>query len=207
MIMTANQNQLLSALVDSELKGEELEQALELLTSSQQAREQFQQYQLASDAMHGHVSLNMKVDLTGSITEALLDEPALTTNSKQKALIIPFPRQFWKQTTGLALAASVGALAVMGVITQPQNQLMPDTALATIGVMSQPQNQLMPATFLATNEVPATPITVAQTGNRWTVGEEDVEQLLNTYLVDHNEYAGASGVFSYARVVTYDVGQ
>jgi sigma-E factor negative regulatory protein RseA len=205
--MTANQNELLSALVDGELNGNELQQALELLNSSEQARKQFQHYQLASDVMHGHVPLDLKVDLTGPITDALLDEPVMVPTTKHKAKVIPFPKQFWRQATGLALAASVGALAVIGVMTQPQNQLMPATSLATIGVMTQPQNQLMPATFLAANEVAATAITVAQTGNRWTVEEEDVEQLLNTYLVDHNEYSGASGVFSYARVVTYDAGQ
>ncbi|HDZ15836.1 MAG TPA: anti-sigma factor, partial [Methylophaga aminisulfidivorans] len=38
---------------------------------------------------------------------------------------------------------------------------------------------------------------------RWTVGEGEVEDRLNDYLVDHNEYAGAAGLFSYARVVSY----
>ncbi|EMR12478.1 Anti sigma-E protein RseA, partial [Methylophaga lonarensis MPL] len=45
--------------------------------------------------------------------------------------------------------------------------------------------------------------TAPVTGNRWTVAEQEVEDRLNTYLVDHNEYAGTSGVFSYGRVVSY----
>lgn len=186
--MTANQNELLSALVDGELKGNELEQALQLLSTNDTARAQFQRHQLVSDVLHGHVSHNLAIDLTGRIADALLDEPAITLPTKRKALVIPFPTQFWKQATGLALAASVGALAVMGVTNQSQSQLMPVTAVASI-------------------EAPAQPITVAQAGNRWTVGEQEVEQRLNTYLVNHNEYAGASSVFSYARVVSYDVGQ
>lgn len=188
MIMTANQNELLSALVDSELKGKELEQALELLNTSELAREQFQRYQLTSDVLHGHVSLNNKVDLTGRIADALLDGPTMTSATKRKALVIPFPKLFWRHASGLALAASVGALAVMGVMTQPQNQLIPTISTAS-------------------NKAPTASITVTQVGNRWTVGEQEVEQRLNTYLVDHNEYAGASGVFSYARVVSYDAGQ
>ena len=47
--MTVNQNELLSALVDGELQGEELNQALDLLLTDKQARAQFQRYQLASD--------------------------------------------------------------------------------------------------------------------------------------------------------------
>lgn len=186
--MTANQNELLSALVDGELKGNELEQALQLLNTSEVARAQFQRHQLVSDVLHGHVSQNRTVDLTAGIAAALEDEPTMTLPTKHKALVLPFPTQFWKQATGLALAASVGALAVMGVMTQPQNQLQP---LITV----------------ASNEAPEESITVAQAGNRWTVGEQEVEERLNTYLVNHNEYAGASSVFSYSRVVSYDVGQ
>jgi sigma-E factor negative regulatory protein RseA len=186
--MTANQNELLSALVDGELKGNELEQALQLLSTNDIARAQFQRHQLVSDVLHGHVSQNLAVDLTGRIAEALLNEPTMTLPIKRKALVIPFPTQFWKQVSGFALAASVGALAVMGVMNQSQNQLMPVTAVASV-------------------EAPTQSMTVAQAGNRWTVGEQEVEERLNTYLVNHNEYAGASSVFSYARVVSYDVGQ
>lgn len=187
--MTANQNELLSALVDGELKGDELEQAFQLLSTNDMARAQFQRHQLVSDVLHGHVSHNRSVDLTGRIAEALLDEPAITMPVKHKAFVIPFPTQFWKQATGLALAASVGALAVMGVMNQSQNQLIPVTATASI------------------EQTPGKPMMVAQTGNRWTVGEQEVKDRLNTYLVNHNEYVGASNVFSYARVVSYDAGQ
>ena len=188
MIMTTNQNQLLSALVDSELAGKELQQALALLTSSEEARLQFHRYQVASDILHGHTSANYKVDLTERIATALLDEPAIAPNRKQKAMVLQFPTKLLKQFSGLAVAASVGALAVMGVMTQSANQLVPTTTLASVDVAS-------------------TATVVSQSGARWTVGESEVEERLNTYLVNHNEYAGASDVFSYARVVSYDAGQ
>ncbi|KKN10162.1 hypothetical protein LCGC14_1039350 [marine sediment metagenome] len=190
--MTANQNELLSALVDGELKGEELQQALQLLSTNDIARVQFQRHQLISDALHGHVTKSRTVDLTQRIADALLDEPALALPTKDKASVIPFPTQFWKQASGLALAASVGALAVIGVMNQSQNQLTPTNVNALASVESIPT---------------AAPVRVAQAGDRWTVGEPEVEDRLNTYLVNHNEYAGASNVFSYARVVSYDAGQ
>ena len=186
--MTANQNELLSALVDGELKGNQLEQALKLLSTNELARAAFQRHQLVSDVLHGYVSQNHAVDLTGRIANALLDEPAITLPTKRKALVVTFPTPFWKQASGLALAASVGALAVMGVMNQSQIQSMPVTAVVSI-------------------EAPSKSMTVAQTGNRWTVSEQEVEERLNTYLVNHNEYAGASSVFSYARVVSHDAGQ
>jgi len=193
MIMTANQNELLSALVDGELTGNELEQALQLLSTNEIARAQFQRHQLVSDVLHGHVLHDRSVNLTGRIADALRDEPALIMLAKHKAKtsVIPFPTQFWKQATGLALAASVGALAVIGVMNQSQNQLIPASSNIIASV----------------EQAPAAPIMVAGTGNRWTVSEPEVEDRLNTYLVNHNEYAGASSVFSYARVVSYDAGR
>jgi len=189
--MTVNQNELLSALVDGELQGQELDRALKFLESNEQARVQFQQYQFSSDVLHGSAHENNRVDLIDRISSALDDEPTYQIDQapKQKAQVIAFPKQFWKQAAGLAMAASIGALAVVGVISQPQNQLVPPM-VAAVDV-----------------EAPVQTMSIAAKGNRWTVEEAEVADRLNTYLVDHNEYAGASGVFSYARVVSYDAGQ
>lgn len=186
--MTVNQNELLSALVDGELQGKELDDALQLVNISEQARQQLQQYQYASDVLHGRRVQN--VDLVSRISESLKDEAEFSTVAgiKETAKILTFPKQFWKQAASLAVAASVGALAVVGVMNQPENQLVPNVQTAHV-------------------EIETTPMVVAKTSARWTVGEQEVEERLNSYLVDHNEYAGASGVFSYARVVSYDVGQ
>lgn len=189
--MTVNHNEILSALVDGELTGNELDQALHLLSTNEQARLQMQRYQFVSDVMNGYATNNLNIDLTKKVSMALTDEPVFsqTSTTKPKAMIIPLPKRFWQQAAGLAVAASVGALAVVGVMTQPQNPTVPMMPLASI-------------------DTPAQVVVVeTHTGNRWTVGEPEVADRLNTYLVDHNEYAGASGVFSYARVVSYEVGQ
>lgn len=188
--MTANQNELLSALVDGELQGQELEQALHLLDNNEQAREQLQRYQFASDVLHGNAHDHRRFDLSRALSQALDKEQTYSADieDKPKAQVISFPKQFWKQAAGMAMAASVGALAVVGVVSQPQNQLVPAVSTAAV-------------------DAPVPAVTVATTGNRWTVGEPEIEERLNTYLVDHNEYAGESGVFSYARVVSYETGQ
>jgi len=186
--MTVNQNELLSALVDGELQGKELDDVLQLLNTNEQARRQLQRYQRTSDVLHDHGVSHHHIDLSDRISATLDDEVEFTTSSKNTAQIIAFPRQFWKQAASLAVAASIGALAVIGVMTQPQNQLVQVPQVASV-------------------EIETTPMIVATTGKRWTVEEQEVEERLNSYLVDHNEYAGASGVFSYARVVSYDMGQ
>ncbi len=185
--MITTHNELLSALVDGELTGSELKQALELLETNDEFRTQWQRYQYNRDIMQGQV-VNIDVDLVERVSAALQDEPMHQIQPK-KTSVIPFPKQFWKQAGGLAMAASVGAIAMVSVISQPQQQLVPMSPIASIESVE--------------------PVQVAEVNkpNRWTVGEPEVEQRLNDYLVDHHEYGGTSGVFSYARVVAYEAGQ
>lgn len=187
--MTANHTELLSALVDGELQGQELDKALQLLNNNELTREQLLRYQFASDVLHGNTHDNQRIDLSASVAQALEKEPVYSDKTQEnfKASVITFPKQFWQQTAGLAMAASIGALAVVGIVSQPQNQLTPLSTVASESI--------------------AETATIATVGNRWTVGEAEVADRLNTYLVDHNEYAGASDVFSYARVVSYEAGQ
>lgn len=186
--MTINHNELLSALVDGELQGKELDDALRLLANDEQATAQFQRYQQTKDILQGHSKQGLAYNVIEKISVVLESEPAYAQAVNQpKAQVITLPTPFWKQVTGLAVAASVGALAVVGVMSQPQGTLIINAQLATAD---------------GANEV----ITVAQTtGARWTVDEPEIENRLNSYLLDHNEQTGSSGVFSYARVVSYGV--
>lgn len=181
--MTAKQQELLSAFVDGELNSQELDELLALMNTDDSARADYQRYQLTSDVLRGHTNRSQPVDLSARVSAALADEPVheLTGSRNKKSSLVTVPDWFWKQTAGLAAAASIGALAVIGVLNQPQTAVTPELA-----------------------QVPAQTQTAAtESPNRWTVGEQEVEDRLNNYLVDHNEYAGASGLFSYARVVSY----
>lgn len=186
--MTMNQNELLSALVDGELQGTELDQALQILAEDKVATAQFKRYQQTKDVLNGYGERGLSSKLANRISLALENEPVYSQpikGPKSKAKVIALPSPFWKQMTGLAMAASIGALAVVSVMTQPQNNLVTNTPIAAI-------------------EAPSEVITVAaQTGARWTVDEPEIEYRLNNYLLDHNEQIGASAVFSYARVVSY----
>jgi sigma-E factor negative regulatory protein RseA len=182
--MTIDNKEMLSALVDGELTHEELDQALAYLKSDNDAEQQFIQYQKLSDVMRGYQSENVTVDLTARLATALDSEPTYSTKTNSKASnVISFPRKVWKQVSGLAVAASIGAMAVLGVVSQQ------DQTLTNVEVASADSSENISA--------------VSQ-GNRWTVSEPEVQDRLNNYLVDHNEYSGASGVFSYARVVSYE---
>lgn len=184
--MAINHLELVSALVDGQLTGSELEQALELISNDSSAREAFMRYQQASDILHGYTrSITQNpIELTSRISAALDVEPvySMVTEAKSSAKLLRLPKNFWKQATGLAMAASVGALAVVGVVQQQS------------GIDN------IPVAGVVANE---SPVTMLSQSNRWTVAEPEIEDRLNNYLVDHNEYVGTSGMFSYGRVVSY----
>jgi len=188
--MAINHLELVSALVDGQLTGSELEQALELINKDSSAREAFMRFQQASDVLHGYTRsiTQAPLELTSRISAALEAEAVYSIDAQQNstAKLLRFPKNFWKQATGLAMAASVGALAVVGVVQQ-------QTGFDNVPIAS-----------VVANESSAT---MASQSNRWTVAEPEIEDRLNNYLVDHNEYVGTSGMFSYGRVVSYGTEQ
>ncbi len=191
--MTMNDSELLSALVDGELEGDALDQALLLLSTDDKAREQFQRFQRGSDSLRGYSIPAQAIDLSSNIAAEISSDQAFDVNvekSKEpKANVTFMPQWFWQQALGMAIAASVGALAVVSVMTQ-----QPQSTIDSIPVMANVEN----TTIMAVSHEP-------KTSNRWTVTEPEVQDRLNTYLLDHNEYAGVSDVFSNARVIAYEV--
>lgn len=178
--MTVKNQETLSALVDGQLQGQSLTSAIQQLTSDEKARADFLRYQQASDLMRGYTRgmQTAPLDFTDRVSAAI-DKEVSHQPPSRTARILEMPGQFWKQASGFALAASVGALVVVGV--------MDNSTLQT----GAPSNYVEAG---SANPGPA---------NRWTVTEPEVEDRLNNYLVDHNEYAGGAGMFSYGRVVSY----
>ncbi len=200
--MAINRNEYLSALVDGELQGADLDWILQHLAQDPTAQAQFQRYQLTSDVLHDMVGFDLSAasqqNLTQQISVALMDEPAYSIAKKSDKSpvelvddnkVIPLRRGFWKQATGLAMAASFGAVAVLG-ITSTQYASGPEAVVAV-------NDSAIQTASIQTVR------TVSTASNRWTVGEPEVTDRLNSYLVNHSEYTGASGAFSYARVVAY----
>jgi len=207
--MTADDNELLSALVDGQLQGQELDEAITLLNTKADARAQLQRYQLSSDLLKGYGTRYQSVDLTSQLSAALAAEPAHTARvetQQEKAKVIPLPTRFWQQAIGLAVAASFGALAVVGTMTQPDSQPISSMPMAALE-QAAPASTVAKVPEVAPVVVAATVAPTQNTGHRWTVAEQEIEDRLNVYLVDHNEYAGASDIFSNARVIAYDSGR
>ena len=208
--MTMNNNELLSALIDGELDSADIDRALALLNDDSSSKEQLQRFQRHSDVLRGYGLGHNSVELSTRISQALADEPAyakapnlqsdnvvaLDANKRQNGFL---PDWFWQQAMGLAIAASIGALAVVGVWQQSGSGIDNGMPIA----IAENGNQYA-KTLAVTESIDNEPAKAVLATHRWTVGEPEVADRLNTYLVDHNEYAGTS-VFSNARVIAYEV--
>lgn len=106
--MTEKQNESISALMDGELDEMSLHRLLKS-DEDQAVRETWSRYHMARDAMKGEVSEFVGLDISASISAALVDEAPLSQNTlKEKAAT------WWKPVAGLSVAASVAFAVIVG---------------------------------------------------------------------------------------------
>ncbi len=173
-------NEKLSALMDNELDELETRRLLASLGEDAAARATWGRYHAIRAVLRREALPARGRDIARHVRERLTGQPG--------------PGRDWSPLTRragqLALAASVAGIAILG-------------ARLWLG------NTNAPAPQTAQNDaVPATEYLRAST-TRWDTKEREVENTLNAYLVEHNEFApgaGVSGMLPYVRVVGYDAG-
>lgn len=167
---TPEMNERLSALMDGELAAAEVGAVLAALRREPQLLARWRRYQLAAAALRNELGGAVDVTVLEAVHRRIEREP------------IPLPvrrRPGWRRwATGLALAASVAAVTVLGL----------DWWGARGGSAGEPVAQAG--------------------ATRWENGlSPESEGALNAYLVEHGEYtpaSGMNGLASYARFVSYD---
>ncbi len=193
--MADNLDEKVSALVDGELSHAEVDGVFDMLKRDKPSQACWRHYHLISDALKNNLPDRLPEDFVGRVSQALEAEPhyALPPRRPAKA---PF---LHKPTIGFALAASVAAVAFLGLGWNNQ-----------IGVEQGPS--------LAVNEVNIAPTTVSTTvpaisytkvhGRQWDVEQPAVISKLNDYLLNHDQYSSAAGMrngmLPQARIVGYE---
>lgn len=182
----------LSALLDGELRPNELERTLAALERDPELRAQFDRLVAARAAMRGTQVRPGTAGLADRVRAALEAEaPAVT----QAPVPAPprVPRLLW---VPLAAAASVAGFAVIGL--SPESKAV--TAPATAEAPPAP-----PAVTAVPVSLPAAP--AAQAGKTAVVDPAAGQEQLQRYLLIHSQAradAGADGSLGYARAVTQD---
>ena len=177
----------LSAMVDDELDGMEIDLVLRRLCRDGDLQSCWSRYHLISDVMQSHLPDALAPDFAARIRQAVAAEPLPLPVGKSLPV-------WYKPVTGFGLAASVVLVALFGLkLTQTA-----DTSLTS-------------ATQLAASDPTAAstfaPFTVRTAAVRQTdAANEPVEARLGSYLVNHNGYASLNsmhGMLPYVRMVGY----
>lgn len=174
----------LSALLDDELDEQEQELLLRRLKHEPGMQTSWSRYQLIGDAMRHSLNPASHPDLLHDIRRAIEHEPAIQSASQAS----PAGLRMMKPVAGLAVAASVAAMAIIGL----QNMGQGESPYEDVPRLAQTQ--------------PATTIQRVS-GTRWNMQQPDTEMRLNGYLVNHSEYTSAislQGMINYARIAGYD---
>lgn len=177
-MMNEGNKEWLSALVDDELRGEALERGVDSLHGDSELLASWRAYHLIRDTVTSNLNDAVAPQLHRRISAAIEQEPTILA-PKQR------PQRSWvKHAAGVAIAASVTGVAIIGI--QRINGV--DSAQPSLQV-AQPQEYLR-----------MSPTVVASDNSAL----EKRDDTLTPYLVNHNEFstsAGMQGMLPYVRIV------
>ncbi len=211
--MTNQYDEQLSAFVDSELHDATLAPLIKRLTQDVDMKQRWQRYHLIGDSLRGSVtgSMTSTSNFADAVMQALESEPTiLAPKSSVKSPTSPLV----KRIAGVAIAASVATIAVLGVQDLYQSpepsQLasMPDNEAFVR--MPQSEQVFSAASNSTSTVIPQSNGLMQASGPRSLVDLPNdavtarIHSHLHRYLLDHTQNIDRSriqGISPYARIV------
>lgn len=197
--MSEDKLERISALMDGELDSRERSIAIENMEVDPETMRSWQRYHIIGDTMRNTMPSTVKPDLAEKLNKMLENEPAILA-LKSKRWPGNKINNYVKPLAGLAIAASVTAVAIIGL--QSSNQQTPgfDANVAQVVVNGSD-----------TPTIESTIVKVAPSTVR-TVKYEPVENTieskhLNSYILNHNQFNSrmrVQGVSPNARLVGHE---
>ena len=185
----------ISCLVDGELDGLDHHESLKSLVSDKEGRQRWEHYHLISDVLKRKLPGIIDCQLASRVMAELENEPTVL------APPLHTTSSFGKRMAGLAVAASVAAVAVLGV-----QFMYKEDGMTTSQQIAQTATPKLPINKeFATRDIQ----TVTQTLNQSASPVQIIKQYhpdLNKYLLDHNQRSArvvVQGVMPYARIVAH----
>ena len=196
-------NEEISAFVDGELRGPARARIVGRLYGDSELRRAWERFHLSGDAMRKVGPVPGAGSIAGRVGEAVSGEQIVPIGRRARRLGVG-------PLSGLALAASVAAVAILGI------RSLDGGAQHPAAEASRPEGAAGSAVSVPGPAVPdpVRPSIAAMEVRhprpesarlQWNDAAPDAEARLNTYLVNHNEYAGhgVREVLPYVRVVGY----
>ena len=205
--MSDEAKERLSALMDDELV--DFEQDINHLQGDDSLKQRWMRYHLIRDVVSGHLpdTVAPDFDLAARVSAALEHEPTILAPRRFQ------PRQLMKQAAGLAIAATVSAIAIISI----QNPELDQTGVAPLAAAGKQGEKVItfsPAgqnsarvSLPATNPVKGATVALTQTDHvhgHKPAGNHASTSKFSGYLLNHNEYsvsANMQGMLPYMRIV------
>jgi len=175
----------ISAMFDNELDEQEHELLIRRLKHEPELQSSWLRYQVMGDAMRSNLNAASTGDMLKNIQREIASEPAISASDVSSAIAM----RMVKPVAGLAIAASVAAMAIIGLQNIGQDGSSPFAQTPRLA-------QAQPATDIQ-----------RVSGTRWNRQQPETERRLNGYLVNHSEYTSSinlQGMINYARIAGYD---
>lgn len=213
--MTEKVNEQISALVDGELGSEEQEFLIRRLAQDETLQGKWDRYHLISNVMQNHLSGTLDVNMATKVGQAVDQEDVLQLNSQGGV-----KKKLARSVAGLSIAASVAVFSIIGIqqynmqttdVTAPDNQVASSEATtieaADLEVIAETDIETTTSDVSKPDVMPVYAVYAKASGTRWNIEQPKVGSRLNSYLVNHNEYASATnlqGMVHYAKIAGYD---
>lgn len=197
--MKEHQQQALSALLDGELTVAQASGVLDNLERDPELRGLWERYHLIGGALRGEAVVTAYRDVAERTRSTIATEPTALAPAglrpRRPSRLAPF--------AGVALAASAAFLAVFAVpsLFEPT---APPPASTTVA------RKAAPAQTPESRAVASERFLVGRPAQRWHVDQPALASKLDRLLVNHQEYApatGINGMLPYVTLVSYDAGR
>ncbi len=207
------QNEKLSAVMDDFQANEEEQKALNELLADINQRNTLSRYQLIGDAMRNEIPSQIRPGFAADVMSQIAQEPSLKSSAKKKRITEPEISSLWswlfKPVAGLAVSAAVAVITISTFQStqltniQPDQLANADASKAKVEMLTQIPVMQNNAQLVSTAASPRKIVN----GMNWKIkrNEPAVQNKLNLYLINHNEYSNSmSGIIPQARVVGFD---
>ena len=194
----------LSAFMDGELQ-DGSSRMIDLLTDDEASRHTWMRYHLIAETMRHSLPSHLDRRLARSVSTRLQAEPTILNPGRKKLT------SYLKPVAGLAVAASVASVAIIGIQQQQRQDTVPipqESRVATIQpqipAYRQMRTPVRPASIDNTRTATINRVSPAPTATPRT---NRLNSRLNNYLINYNEYhanSGMQGMLPYVRIVAHD---
>ncbi len=185
---------LLSAFVDEEVSELEVRRVCKELLSDEQELTRWSHYYLIRDALRGNLPAVIDLRFADAVMARIKQEPALTN-----AVPRTWRERLLQPAAGLGLAASIAGAAVLSFQAFTGGTSPTSSTVAQVAQVPVSARQVNVETASASDSIERAP------AERALLQNPQVAARLNSYLVNHSEYAPTQGMMPYARVVVgYD---